>query len=473
MSAENDAHIQPVDAAPLAGRPFGKTLTVFDLTLFTVSAIVLLDTLAATASIGPSAVTWWLLLAVFFALPMGLITAEMGTTYPEQGGLYAWIRNAFGTKWAARAAWGYFINNALWVPSVYVMFSGFLVRLFGLDLPLSTQVGINIALLWVTVAVNCASLEFGKWVPNLGALLKMIIFLTIIVGGFTYAGVHGFANEFPREAMTPTWSDSLKYLPAIIYGMLGFELVSASGEEIKNAERDLPASILLSGVIVIGLYTLSTAAVLAVLPAGDINLVEGLVDMLQMLFGDSMAGKAAVIVFGVAALYTFFSNGVTWSIGCNRASAAAADEGQLPRFFGWKDKRHGAPIGSAIAMGAIGTVVLILYGSAASSNEDLFWGLFAFSAVIFLAPYAALALAFFRMRLIDPKRRRPFRVPGGVVGAFLLTALCVSALSGAIFLFLYVPGEGVQQMTLIGLLVAIAVGEILIALARAGKKRRA
>ncbi|HRX40349.1 MAG TPA: amino acid permease, partial [Parvularculaceae bacterium] len=181
MSAENDAHIQPVDAAPLAGRPFGKTLTVFDLTLFTVSAIVLLDTLAATASIGPSAVTWWLLLAVFFALPMGLITAEMGTTYPEQGGLYAWIRNAFGTKWAARAAWGYFINNALWVPSVYVMFSGFLVRLFGLDLPLSTQVGINIALLWVTVAVNCASLEFGKWVPNLGALLKMIIFLTIIV----------------------------------------------------------------------------------------------------------------------------------------------------------------------------------------------------------------------------------------------------------------------------------------------------
>ena len=53
MSADNDAHIQPIDAAPLAGRSFGKTLTVFDLTLFTVSAIVLLDTLAATTNLTP------------------------------------------------------------------------------------------------------------------------------------------------------------------------------------------------------------------------------------------------------------------------------------------------------------------------------------------------------------------------------------------------------------------------------------
>ena len=55
------------------------------MTLFTVSAILLLDTLAASASIGVSSITWWILLGVLFFIPYGLISAELGTTYPEQG----------------------------------------------------------------------------------------------------------------------------------------------------------------------------------------------------------------------------------------------------------------------------------------------------------------------------------------------------------------------------------------------------
>ena len=69
-----------------------RSLGARDITLFTVSAILLLDTLAASASIGVSSIFWWILLGIIFFIPYGLISAEMGTSYPEQGGIYAWVR---------------------------------------------------------------------------------------------------------------------------------------------------------------------------------------------------------------------------------------------------------------------------------------------------------------------------------------------------------------------------------------------
>ena len=82
-----------------------KSLRQRDLILFTVSAILLLDTLTAAASVGVASLFWWLCLGMVFFVPFAMICAEMGCAYPEQGGIYAWIRDAFGRRWASRAAW--------------------------------------------------------------------------------------------------------------------------------------------------------------------------------------------------------------------------------------------------------------------------------------------------------------------------------------------------------------------------------
>ena len=123
--------------------------------------------------------------------------------------------------------------------------------------------------------------------------------------------------------------------------MLGFELVSAGSAEMKNPGRDVPWAILISGTIII-VYTAATAAILAALPPGEINLVEGLVDTLHRFFGGSAAGDAFVMLLGIGALYTFFANGVTWALGCNRAMAEAAAEGEFPASMGRQHARLGA-----------------------------------------------------------------------------------------------------------------------------------
>lgn len=439
-----------------------KTLKQGDMVLFTVSAILLLDTLTAAASVGPSSVFWWVFLGVIFFIPFAMICAEMGCSYPEQGGIYAWIKNAFGRRWASRATWAYWVNTAVWMPAIFILFAGVFKQMFAPELSLGYQIALGVVLTWLAVAVNVIALDVGKWIPNLGAILKVIIFLAITVGAFFYTQDHGMANPLTLESMKPDWGSSLQYIPAIVYGMLGFELVSASSDEMKNPARDVPRAIFISGAIIITLYIMGTIAVLAAIPAGDINLVEGLIDTFNLFFGDSPAGKTFVFILGVSALFTFFSNGVTWSLGCNRAAAEAAQEGELPRIFGYEHPQLGTPVGAAVLMGIISTVILVLYGFMSGSNEDLFWSLFAFSAVIFLLPYLGMFLAFVRMRVRDADHPRPYKVPGGMGIARLFAFLCFSVLALSVVLFIYVPGEGIDWTVFSGVIVTLAIGEIVI-----------
>lgn len=439
-----------------------KTLKQRDMVLFTVSAILLLDTLTAAASVGASSIFWWVFLGFIFFIPFALICAEMGCAYPEQGGIYAWIRDAFGGRWASRATWAYWVNTAVWMPAIFILFAGVFKQMFMPELSLGGQILIGVLLTWLAVGVNIVALDIGKWIPNLGAILKVIIFIAIIIGAWMYTDEHGMANPLTYESLKPDWGSSLQYIPAIVYGMLGFELVSASSEEMKNPARDVPRAIFISGAIIITLYILGTIAVLAALPAGDINLVEGLIDTFQLFFGESPAGRAFTLILGIGALYTFFSNGVTWALGCNRAAAEAAIEGELPRIFAVESEKLGTPIGAAVLMGLVSTFILVLYGFMSGSNEDLFWSLFAFSAVIFLLPYQGMFLAFIRCRLQDPDHPRPFQVPGGTGVARLLAWTCFGVLALSIVLFVYTPGEGVDWTVALGVLATLMVGEVVI-----------
>jgi amino acid transporter len=436
-----------------------RSLGVRDMTLFTVSAILLLDTLAASASIGVSSITWWILLGILFFIPYGLISAELGTTYPEQGGIYAWVRDAFGPRWGTRVTWLYWLNTAIWNGAILVLFAGVFSQVFLPDLGLGAKLAMAIALNWLVVLITTFSLNIGKWVPNAGAAIKLIAFAALIVGGVAFAMRDDvrLANDFSAWSFVPEWGASATYISTIIYGMLGFELVCSASEEMKDPVRDVPRAILWSGIVIFLAYVLGTFAILAAIPVENIDLVEGLVDTLRQLFGESALGVGAAFVLGIMVMLTFFSNCVTWAIGCCRAATEAAIDGELPKFLASEHKEYGTPVGSAVVMGIITTLILLCYGLLATSNEDLFWNLFASSAVLFLLPYLGAIASFLYMRRFDPGTPRPFRVPGGMPFATTITLVCIGLLLMTILLFMYVPGEGFNW-----LVVSVAIGSILL-----------
>jgi len=445
---------------------FKKVLKTLDMTLFTVCAIIVIDTLAASASIGASTISWWLITLVLFFIPYGLVTAELGSTYTEQGGLYVWIKRAFGEKWAARSTWYYWINVALWMPSVYILFAGMFAQMFFPEMSLWLQIGIGIMMTWITVWIGTITLEAGKWVPNIGAFIKAAIMLLLGVGGIVYALRNGVANDLSFTAILPSWDAGLAFLPVIVYNFMGFELMSGAAEEMENPGKDILSAILTAGALIAFFYILATVGILLALPLDQLGLVSGIIDTLKAILGDSGIGGIAVLVLGIGALCTFLANMVTWTMGANRTAAEAANEGELPAVFGKLHPVNKTPVGAYLLTGVISTLVLAVYGFMAGSNEELFWTLFAFSSIIFLLPYLALFPAFLKLRATDINAKRPFQIPGGMPLAATIAVVCEIFIIQAILFFIWVPGQPIDWAyavpVLVGVLVTIVAGEILL-----------
>lgn len=450
-----------------------KALTAFDVTLYTVSAVLLVDQIAMATAVGPAAIFWWLVIIVLFLIPNTLITAELGTAYPEQGGIYAWVRNAFTPRWAARITWQYWINIALWMPAVYIMFAALFAALFAPEMSLWAQIGLGILMCWLTTGINCLRLQYSKWIPNLGTVTKFVVILTLGGAGIAYGLEHGFANDLGFEAALDDLSAGLLYLPVLVYGCLGIELISSESDEIHDPQRNIPRAMLGAGLVAAALYIFGAVGVLAAVPAENVDMVTILADTLKELFGGTPFNESLALTVGALTLFTLFATMVTWTLGGNRAAAEAADAQELPALFGWVHRQHQAPIGAAVLLACISSLILVLYGLMAANAEELFWTLFSFSAIIFLLPYLAMHLAFLKLRYTDAQRPRPFRVPGGTAGAVALSLLCMAILSLAIVLFVWIPGEPLQPLVLAqvggGVLITLALGEFLI---RRGEKLR-
>ncbi|MCU0296211.1 MAG: APC family permease [Candidatus Nanopelagicales bacterium] len=452
-----------------------RALRMFDMILFSVCAILLLSQVTLTAQIGPSAIAWTVLMIALFFLPYGLMTAELGSTYPDTGGIYSWIVRAFGNRWGTRVSWWYWLNVALWVPSVYLMFSVVLSDMFFPDLGFWPQVGIAMVLIGINWMVNVLTLDTGKWVSNLGALITVGVIALIGVAGFVAWNTDGSATDWSGAAMMPTASSIALALPIIIYNFLGFELMSSASNEMRNPRRDVPRTIVIAGVLIGAFYLISTVGMQVVMPAEEISETSGLMDVLTAVFGSGVL----ITIVGIGILYAFFAALIPWTIGANRAAAEAAEQGDLPPVFKRMSAKHRTPVGAAGLTALVSAAITLIYGVLFSvTNGDidsLFWSLFAFSSIVFLLPYVVMSLAFVRLRRIDADAHRPYRVPGGTVGAWLSAVLVLVLLAAAVFFFMWNPWAEFDATTtwliLGGLAATVVAQEILVAMSPRWKRR--
>jgi amino acid transporter len=420
-------------------RRFARVLGRLDLLLFSVSAILTIDTLASAASMGVSWFTWWGIVMLAFFIPYGLLTAELGAAWPGEGGLYVWVREAMGPRWGSLAAWFYWINNAYYLPQVYLVFAGTFETIFLGPQHKSAwlEAGIAILLTWLTVALGVVTLSVSKWIPNLGALVKGAIFLGLgILGIGALLTGHPPANDFSLAQFIPRAGDSLAILPVLLYNTLGFELMSAAGEEMREPQKDVPRVIVLSGLLICVMYVLGILGILLAVPVAGLSIVTGTWDALAVLGRQwGSAGGWLSLALGVGFLYACIGNVVTWSLGVNRVAAAAAEERMLPAALGILHARFKTPWVAFVAMGVLSTALLVGNAWYSSSPSNLFWMTFKLSGICFLISYLFVFPAFLILRWRRPEHPRPYRVPGGRAGAWTAAVVCWLFIAGACVLF--------------------------------------
>ncbi|MFY9552577.1 MAG: APC family permease [Thermoanaerobaculia bacterium] len=462
-----------IETGTLAATPpspaLERVLGRWDLVLFTVCAILTIDTLASSAAMGAAWFSWWVITMTVFFIPYGLITAELGSAWPGEGGVYIWVREAFGPRWGSMVAWMYWICNAYWIPSVYLIFAGTFGQIFLKTHSPWQEAGIAIVLTWLTVAVGIVRLEVSKWVPNLGAVVKALIFLALGVLGLSalFRG-RSPANAFSLSAFAPKWNDTLAYLPALLYSTFGFELMSSAGGEMRDPKRDVPRVIFWSGALIAILYSFAIGGILFAVPIGKLSIVTGTWDALAILGREwGRAGDTVVFLLGIGFLYACVANVVTWSLGSNRVAAVAAEEGVLPAALGRLHPRFKTPYLAFVAMGFVSTGLLVGGTLLSSSQSNIFWMTFRLTALCLLLCYLLVFPAFLVLRKRRPDQPRPYRLPGGPAAAAVASWVCTLYIFGACVLF-FAPSptsqEPLKEALILGAetAVTIALGVLLI-----------
>src|SRR5262249_41327456 len=114
MPASHDLIDYTTAAALQEKRKLRKSFRRFDIFFFLLCTLISLDTVGAVSANGAQAFTWIVFMAVFLFLPYGLIMAELGTAFPEEGGPDVWTRLAVGRFAAAVNALLYWVANPVW-----------------------------------------------------------------------------------------------------------------------------------------------------------------------------------------------------------------------------------------------------------------------------------------------------------------------------------------------------------------------
>ena len=440
-----------------------KKFRLIDAILSVITVVFVAEAAAPAAAIGNSQFFWWIFLIIAFLLPYGLVVSELGTTYDDEGGLYDWVRRAFGDRWGSRVSWYYWINFPLWMASLAILFPETIALITGFELDLLPALAIELAFIWIVVFLSFSKVSDSAWILNLSAVLKVGIALLVGGLGIWYALTFGFANDMAPETFLPSFdANGLTYLSIILFNFMGFEVITTYVGSMENPSRQIPRAIIAGGIAIAALYLFSSFGIGAAIPAEDISLDSGIMDAVGIMAG---VGSALFVVVGIVFLVTLFVNMVSWSFGVNFVAEHAAKKGNMPRPFARESEKNQMPTGAAVINGVVASALVLLAPVMELAGFDgFFWIFFSMNIVFLLISYIPMFPAFLKLRRVDAAAPRVFKVPGGrgvlLVATWLPVVLLVLSIIATI-----VPLNGSEEEMskipmLIGVIAFVLIGEV-------------
>ena len=458
-----------------------KKFKLFDAILATVCITLVAESVTPTAAIGNSQYFWWIFLIIAFCIPYGMISAELGTTYPSEGGMYDWVKRAFGAKMASRVAWNYWINFPLWIASLAVAVTDVVAGIFDIELNIFWLLVIQLGYTWLVSILGTKRIGESKWIVNIGTFCKILFMVGLgILGIYVFIKTGESANPIESAMdLLPTMDLlGLSFLSVIIFNFLGFEVVATFVDDMENPKREIPKALIIGGVLMALFYILPATGVniaMSLEEAEAAGITDSFLILLTRIGINADITRAIVIIVGLMFIYTMVANIVSWSFGVNSVAKYSADDGGLPKVFS-KTNKEGVPYMSSIMNGIVASVIIIIgiiLGEVSESASNLFWTFFSLSLVTLLISYIPLFLSFIKLRKTD-KTPRVYKVPGGKVMTALMAYVpfILLVLSVIFTLFGDFSGEYINSNIplIVGVVVSVIIQEILAARVKELKK---
>jgi putative glutamate/gamma-aminobutyrate antiporter len=404
--------------------------------IMNITTIVSLRGLPAQAEYGLTSIFYYIFAALFFLVPVSLVAAELASAFPKQGGVFRWIGEAFGPRWGFAAMYYQWQAIVIWFPTVLIFAAGALAYIWwpqSFDQALSQNKIYTIIVLlvvyWGVTLVTFRGMNASSRLSSLGGLIGTIIpGAILILLGAAYVFM-GKPIKMPMNTgFFPNFGDfhSMVLAASVFLFFAGMEMQAVHVQHLKNPARSYPLSILIATVVVVVIFVLGTLAVGVVVPKASININHSLFVAYRDLWaamGVPWLGNvmAAMVAFGVLGQVSVIVAGPSTGL------LAVGKAGYLPHFL-QKTNAHGIPTSILVLQGVVVTILSVAF-TVLPSVESTYQLLSQMATIIYLLMYVIMYVAAIRLRYSQPDKVRPFKIPGGNAGMWVVGVI---GLAGAL-----------------------------------------
>lgn len=421
-----------------------KILNVFILAMINVAAICSIKNLPVNAEYGFHSLFFLSIAVLIFFMPVALVSAELATGWAETGGIFVWVKEAFGHKWGFLSIWYLWMTNIPWYPTLLSFIAGALAFIFNPSLANNKvyAFAMVIVLFWTATLFNLRGMKSSSWISTGGALLGTILpgVLIIILGLTWFLKGHAVEISFSWDSFFPNFTHLNEYvlMAGVLLSFAGIEMSAIHAKEVKHPQRDYPRAILFSAILIVCLMALGTLTIAMVIPQKEISLLSGSLDSFAFFLkayhlSEWMPLMAILIAIGA------YGQMSTWIAGPSRGLLIAAKEGDLPHFLE-KVNKNNMPAPLLLLQAGIVTAVafVFLFMPTVSSS---FWLLLVITSQFYLLMYILMFLAAIKLRHSQPGVFRSYRVPGGKIGLWIVCSIGILSCSSAFLIGFIPPGQ--------------------------------
>ncbi|MGQ0574739.1 MAG: amino acid permease [Pseudonocardia sp.] len=416
-----------------AGR--GVRLGILGLAMINVASIVSARNLPVMAEYGWSMLVLFAISILVFLVPISMAAAELGTAWPRDGGVYAWVKQAYGGRTGFLAVWCDYSENIAWFPTVLSFIAASLA--YAIDPTLATNqlflVLVMLSFFWATTLASLAGVRASSAIGAIGTVAGSIFpaILVVVLGAAYLAQGNPSQIPFSAGALVPDIElNNLAFLGGIILLFTGMEMAGFHARVTRDPGRVVPRAILVAVLITVTFSVLGSLFMAFVLPQQEISLVSGTMELFssvldKLSLGWLLAPLALVVALGGVAHLA------PWILGPAKGVAAVAQEGLAPARLG-RVNRNDVPVALLVIQGIGGSVFALLFLLVPSVSTS-YWMLSAVTAQIIIVMYALMFAAVIKLRYTQPDTPRPYKIPGGLPGVWLVGGI---GLAGCVASFL-------------------------------------
>jgi glutamate:GABA antiporter len=447
-----------------SSRKPNRVLSVFGLVMINVIAIDSLRNLPTNAAAGLSIVSFYLLGAILFLLPCTLITAELATHYPKTGGVYVWVREAFGKRWAFVTIWLQWIYNVVWYPTILLFIATNIAYLINPALAHNKLylVSMVVGLFFLATVLNNRGMQTSSRVSTASALLGTLVPMLILIAlgaDWIFSGKPVTVNfHFNHWLPHLHGNNNLAFLGVVMFSMMGLEMSAVHAQEVKSPKRDYPRALVISATLITISLILATLAIVVIVPHHALNIVSGLDQALSILLSQVHWHWLFPVVI-IMIILGGFGGMSAWVVGPTKALMVAAKDGSLPNLL-QRSNKHGAPSGALwvqFVLVLIITGIYILFQSLSTA----YWILSDMTAELALLFYILFFAAAIRLRYKTAKQANSYRIPGGKNSGIWIAGVIGIAVCSVIMVLGFIPPAQIKTGSLLGY-ESILIGGIII-----------